>query len=197
MINQATLQLDQVQTLENNKFQPHRSGVQNQIITSAWQELEAAEIDAKQIPISSRCICLNLDNLKPFEAVDCQYQELGVIFHNSLAIEPSNPLFSGHSGLKVLMGSPQSAFLEATFLRPVNLVSSLVISSQRLVLSAYDQDDNLLTQSVLPTANLVNSDSGILPNQPLSVTINNITRVNFCCFDGHFTLDEFKFCFSF
>jgi hypothetical protein len=195
MVNQATLQSDQIQTLEDTKFQPHSGGVHNQIITSVWQELSAAEIDAEQVNIN-RCIRLNLDNLKPFEAVELQYKQWGVIFHNALAIQPSNPVFSSHSGLKVLMGSPKSGFLEATFLHPVNLVSTLVTSSQRLVLSAYDQDDQLLTQSILPTANLVNSDSGIPPNKLLSVTINNIKRVNFCSFNGHFTLDELKFCFS-
>ncbi|WP_071188947.1 hypothetical protein [Trichormus sp. NMC-1] len=195
MVNQATLQSDQVQTLEDTKLQPHTGDVRNQIITSVWQELSAAEIDAEQVNVN-RCFRLNLDNLKPFEAVDFQYKQWGVIFHNSLAIQPSNPVFSSNSGLKVLMGSPKGGFLEATFSHPVNLVSTLVTSSQRLVLSAYDQDDQLLTQSILPTANLVNSDSGIPPNQLLSVTINNIKRVKFYSFDGHFTLDEFKFCFS-
>lgn len=61
------------------------------------------------------------------------------------------------------MGTPKSGFLEATFLRPVNLVR-LSLGEQRLVLSADDRDRQLLDQTPLPSANLANSDSAISPN---------------------------------
>jgi hypothetical protein len=197
MVNQATLQSEQVQILEKNKFQADRCGVKNKIITSVWQDpvAEDEDIDAEQL-IIPRCIRLNLDEMKSFETVDNQYERHGLIFCNSLAVQPSNPAFPIHSGLRVLMGSPKSGFLEVNFLHPVNWVSALVTSSKRLVLEAYGQDDQLLTQSVLSTANLINSGSNIPANTMLSVSANGIKKVNFCSFDGHFTLDEFRFCFQ-
>ncbi|MEA5552222.1 hypothetical protein VB713_14855 [Anabaena cylindrica UHCC 0172] len=202
MLNQATLQSDQIQTLkniENTQFQPSRCGVKNEIITLLWQDIVEEEQDediyAEKVTLP-KCMRLDLDELNYFEIIDNQFKQHGLIFHNSLAIHPSNPAFPSQSGLKVLMGSPKSGFLEVNFLHPVHLVSALVTSSQRLVLEAYDQNDQLLTQSVLPTANLSNSGSEISPNTMLSVIATDIKKVKFCSFDGNFTLDEFRFCFS-
>jgi hypothetical protein len=86
--------------------------------------------------------------------------------------------------------------LEVVFLRPVNWVTTLVTGSQRLLVDAYDEDDKLLDKSVLPAGNVVNSGLDIPRNTILSVTGNYIQKVSFCCFDGHFTLNEFKFCCS-
>ncbi|TAF06962.1 MAG: hypothetical protein EAZ77_11305 [Nostocales cyanobacterium] len=195
MLNQATLQLDQLQTLENNKFPTDRSSVLNQRNTSVSPDLVEEDIEAHQVNVP-RCIRLNFDDLKSFEILHNQFKNWGLIFDNSLVIQPSNPAFPSRSGLKVLMGSPKNGFLEVNFLRPVNFVSGLVTSSQRLVLSAYNQNDELVNESVLPTANVVGSGSDIPPNTLLSVTANSIKRVNFCCFDGNFTLDEFRFCLT-
>jgi hypothetical protein len=186
MIKPATLQSEKVPKFEDSKSAFN-------IIASASQEPVGASIDDAKFTVPT-CISLNLENLKCFETVEHQYAHWGVIFHNSLAIQPSNPAFPSHSGLTVLMGSPKNGFLEATFSRPVNWVSALVTSSQRLVISAYDQEGQLLNQSVLPTANLANSDSTIAPNTLLSVTGKNIKSVTFCAFDGQFTLDNFRFC---
>ncbi|NET73328.1 MAG: hypothetical protein F6K62_21045, partial [Sphaerospermopsis sp. SIO1G2] len=111
-------------------------------------------------------------------------------------VGPSNPAFPSHSGLKVAIASPKSGLMEIHFLRSVNWVSSLVTSSQQLVIYAYDQNENLIDQSVLPKANLANSDSDIPPNTILSVSSENIKKVKLVCFDGNFTLDEFRFCIS-
>ena len=142
----------------------------------------------------TECIILDLDNLKCFEVVERQYEDRGIIFHNCIAIEPSNPAFPPHSGVVVLMGSPHSGVVEASFVRPVNSVSAFVTSSQRLVLSAYDRDRQLLNQAVLPSGNLANSDSGIVPNTLLSVSAQNIHSVSFRAFDGQFTIDDLSFC---
>lgn len=195
MVNQATLQLEQVQKLEKANFQFDSSDVPNQIVTSVGQDQVDEDFDAKQV-ILPRCIRLNLDHLKSYEIVDNQFKRYGIIFNNCLAVQPSNPAFPRHSGLNLLMGSPKNGLLEVAFLRPVNWVSALVTSSQRLVVGAYDEDDKLLDESVLSAGNVVNSGSDIPPNTMLSVTANYIQKVSFCCFDGHFTLDEFKFCFS-
>ncbi|MDZ8134908.1 MAG: hypothetical protein RM049_06350 [Nostoc sp. DedQUE04] len=193
MVKQATLQSNKLPTIEDAKFALDNLNIQNEIKASARRgEVEPA-LDATRLTVPT-CICLDLEDLKCFEAVERQYERWGVIFHNTLAIQPSNPAFPTYSGLIVLMGAPKSGFLEATFLRPVNSVSAFVTSSQRLVLSAYDRDRQLLAQTALPGSNLANSDSAISPNTLLSINVNNIHSVTFCTFDGQFTLDNFRFC---
>jgi hypothetical protein len=193
MVKQATLQSTKLPTIEDATFALDKFNIQNEIKASAWSNQGESAIDDVSVGVPT-CICLDLEDLKCFEAVERQYESWGVIFHNSLAIQPSNPAFPSYSGLTVLMGAPKSGFLEATFLRPVNSVSAFVTSSQRLVLSAYDRDRQLLGQAALPSANLANSDSVISPNTLLSINVNNIYSVTFCAFDGQFTLDNFRFC---
>ncbi|MDZ8024254.1 MAG: hypothetical protein RMY36_006335 [Nostoc sp. SerVER01] len=194
MVKQATLQSNKVPRIEDPKFALDNFNIQNQITASSRRDRIESPIDLAKLSIPT-CICLDLEDLKCFEVVERQYERWGVIFQNSLAIQPSNPAFPSHSGLTVLMGAPKSGFLEATFLQPVNSVSAFVTSSQRLVLAAYDRDRQLLGQTVLASANLANSDSAISPNTLLSITGNNIYRVTFCAFDGQFVLDDFRFCF--
>ncbi|MDZ8239582.1 MAG: hypothetical protein RMZ69_20935 [Nostoc sp. ChiQUE01a] len=194
MVKQATLQSNKVPRIEDPKFALDNFNIENQITASSRRDRIESPIDLAKLSIPT-CICLDLEDLKCFEVVERQYERWGVIFQNSLAIQPSNPAFPSHSGLTVLMGAPKSGFLEATFLQPVNSVSAFVTSSQRLVLAAYDRDRQLLGQTVLASANLANSDSAISPNTLLSITGNNIYRVTFCAFDGQFVLDDFRFCF--
>ncbi|MHC5936960.1 hypothetical protein [Nostoc sp.] len=193
MVKQATLQSNKLPTIEDAKFALDNFDIQNEITASAWRGQVEPALDTARVTVPT-CICLDLEDLKCFETVERQYEGWGVIFDNSLAIQPSNPAFPTYSGLTVLMGAPKSGFLEATFLRPVNSVSAFVTSSQRLVLSAYDRDRQLLGQTTLPSANLANSDSAISPNTLLSIAVNNIYSVTFCAFDGQFTLDRFRFC---
>jgi hypothetical protein len=195
MVKQATLQSNKVLTVEDAKFALDNChcNVLNKVIASVARGQVEPSIELSKITVPTS-IYLNLEDLKCFEAVERQYEQWGVIFHNSLAIQPSNPAFPTNSGQTVLMGAPKSGFLEASFLRPVNWVSAFVTSSQRLVLSAYDRDRQLLAQTVLPGSNLANSDSTIPPNTLLSVTVNNISSVTFCTFNGQFTLDDFRFC---
>ncbi len=168
--------------------------IQNQILGSVSQCRMEEAIDTEEVAVP-KCILLNLEDLKCFEVVDRQYEQYGVIFNNGIAIHPSNPAFPAHSGLVVLMAAPKSGFLEATFLRPVNFVSTFVTSSQRLVLSAYNNEHQLLDQAVLPEPNLANSDSTLPSNILLSISASNIHRVTFCAFDGQFIIDDFSFCF--
>ncbi|MBC1223253.1 hypothetical protein GNF10_03670 [Nostoc sp. UCD121] len=193
MVKQATLQSNKLPTIEDAEFAFDKFNIQNEIKASACRDQVESAIDAARITVPT-CIFLDLEELKCFEPVERQYERWGVIFHNSLAIQPSNPAFPAYSGLTVLMGAPKSGFVEATFLRPVNSVSAFVTSSQRLVLSAYDRDRQLLGQTALPGSNLANSDSAISPNTLLSINVNNIYSVTFCAFDGQFTIDNFHFC---
>lgn len=194
MVKQAILQSHRVSTFEDAEFAIDNFHTHNPVVTSVWQgHLEEDTVAAyDNVP---SCVSLNLEELKCFEVVERQYESLGVVFHNSLAIQPSNPAFPAQSGLTVLMGSPKSGFLEATFVQPVNWVGAFVTSSQRLIICAYDRDRQLIGQATLPGANLANSDSPTPPNTLLSVAAKGIHSVTFCAFDGQFTLDNFRFCF--
>ncbi|QIR39963.1 hypothetical protein HCG51_26830 [Tolypothrix sp. PCC 7910] len=193
MVKEAILQSDIIPRFKDAGFGLENFHLHHQVIASEWQgQVQAVENNTQEN--TRNCICLNFEDLKCFEPVDRHYESLGVIFHECLAIQPSNPAFPTHSGSIVLMGSPQTELLEVSFVRPVNLVSALVTSSQRLVLSAYGCDRQLLAQTVLPVANLANSDSAITPNAQLSVAANDIHSVTFSVFNGLFTLDNFRFC---
>lgn len=136
---------------------------------------------------------LNFENLMCFEVVDRQFQKWGVTFNNCIAIRPSNPAFPAHSGSTVLMGAPKSGWLEASFIHPVKSVSAFVTTSQRLVLTAYNQDNQPLKEVEIAEQNLAGSDSSIPPNVLLTVNEVDICRVTFCAFEGQFILDDFKF----
>jgi hypothetical protein len=189
MIKQASLQSIKLTAFEDPKLLIENGIVDLTLQSQIFQDAKPELLDI------SRCVYLGLEDLKCFEVVDSQYEEQGVLFNNCIAIQPSNPAFPPHSGSVVLMGSPKSGLLEATFLNPVSLVKVFVTSSQRLVFSAYGSDRQLLTQTILPGANLAHSDSAVPPNTLLTVTSQNIHRVTFCAFDGQFTIDDFSFCF--
>jgi hypothetical protein len=158
---------------------------------SAFQTFEAARSDLiTPIPSSVR---LDLEMLKCFEVVDRQFQSLGVTFANAIALHPSNPAFPPYSGITVLMGSPKSGWLEATFSQPVRFVSGLVTSSRRTVLAAFDQHDRPLGQVASEGPNLAGSDSDLEPNVSLSLRAENIHRITFYACNGHLTLSDFSF----
>lgn len=136
---------------------------------------------------------INLDQLRPFEVVDRQFQNYGVTFKNAIALVPSNPAFPARNGQTVLMGSPKSGWVEARFERPVEFVAGYVTASSSAVMAAYDADGKPLDQARTPGANLAGSGSAIAPNAELRVRGRNIRRVTFQSFDGQLTLGEFCF----
>lgn len=194
MVKQASLQAHTKPSVEDHKFTLNDFEFRNLSANSASQCQVKPTIDGEVVAVPT-CIYLNLEDLRCFEVVEQQYEQWGVVFNNCIAIQPSNSAFPTHSGLVVLMGAPKGGFLEATFIRPVHFVSAFVTSSQRLVLSAYNRERQLLTQTVLPGANLANTDSAVSPNTLLSVSANDIYYVTFCAFDGQFTIDDFSFCY--
>ncbi|BAY64022.1 hypothetical protein NIES22_41130 [Calothrix brevissima NIES-22] len=193
MVKEAILKSDKIPKFHNSEFAVDSSQIHHQTLATEWQGSVKEVYEAASANTPS-CIALNFEDLKCFETVERQYESWGVIFNNSIAIQPSNPAFPAHSGSTVLMGSPNSGSLEVSFLQPVNWVSAFVTSSQRLILTAYDRDRQMLAQTVLPAANLANSDSSIAPNALLSIAANNICHLTFSAFDGQFTLDNFRFC---
>ncbi len=189
---QVHLQSDQLTAFEALELPIDSLVLKNQVIV-ATENRQVADIE-HPCPDLAKSVCLNLENLQCFEVVERQYQRWGVVFQNCIALLPSNPAFPMHSGNQVLMGAPKSGVLEAIFECPVQLVTALVTSSQRLVWTAYDRDHHVLAQSILPSANLANSDSAIPPNIPLTLRAKDIYRVHFCAFDGQFIMSDFSFC---
>ncbi|GGA13230.1 hypothetical protein [Okeania sp. KiyG1] len=148
-----------------------------------------------QLPTMSSCIRLGLENLKSFEVVDHQFRNWGLTFSNAIAIEPSNPAFAIPPGVKVLMGAPKSGLIEIHFKFPVKFVSGVVTSSRRTILSAYDQNEELLAKDETSASNLLNSNSHISPNAQLTVNAENIHKVSFYAFEGQLIVVDLKFGF--
>ncbi|AFY53608.1 hypothetical protein Riv7116_1034 [Rivularia sp. PCC 7116] len=191
MVKQASFQSG-VTTVEEPFFKLDNLNSYSQSFTSKYANLQCSQNHTTNTPVAE-CTFLQLDNLQCFEVVDRQYESKGVLFSNCIAIEPSNPAFPPHSGLIVLMSSPKSGLLEATFVNPVHSVSAFVTSSQRLMLSAYDESRQLLDRAILPSGNLANSDSSLAPNTLLSVTAQNIHSICFHAFEAQFTVDDLSF----
>lgn len=185
-----------------NAHQPAQpQGRTTQIIeTSEATPLTAAtlsEIDltpAEVLTCQTRCVRLDWEELDRFTVVDCQYESLGVVFTNAIAISPSNPAYPAYSGSIVLMGSHRSGYLEAIFLQPAHFVSGFVTSSRRTMMTAFDAENREIAQIQTPEPNLAGSASSTQPNLFLQLTAKNIHRVTFHAFDGQLTLDDF--CFS-
>ncbi|WP_416670667.1 hypothetical protein [Egbenema bharatensis] len=142
----------------------------------------------------SSCVRLDWEDLQCFEIVHRQFHEYGVEFANAIALRPSNSAYPAYSGVMVVMGAPKDGWLEATFLRPVQFVSSFITSSRRTIVTAFDGDNIRLAEIESPGANLA-THTQHLPNVCLSLSVPNIHRVTFHTFNGHLTLDDF--CFSY
>ncbi len=139
------------------------------------------------------CVRLDLEDLPCFSQVDQHYEAWGVEFKNAMAIKPSNPAYPPHSGSKVMMGSPESGWVEATFASPVRYVSSFITSSRRTVMMAFDRQNQLVAQTESPTGNL-KQNGNQAANLKLSVQAANIHRITFHSMNGQITLDDFCFC---
>lgn len=141
------------------------------------------------------CIRIALENLKSFEVLEHQFQHWGVTFSNVIIIEPSNPAFAVPPEIKVLMGAPKSGLIEMNFTSPVSFVSALIRSSRRTILSAYNQNEELLAKEEMLTSNLLVSDSIIPSNTKLTVNVENIHKVVFYAFDGQLIIVDLSFGF--
>lgn len=139
------------------------------------------------------CIRLDLEELQCFEVVDRQFQQLGVVFSNAIALHPSNPAFPPRSGMIVLMGSPKNGWVEAIFPTPAHYVSGFVTSSHRTILMAFDGNNQPIASTETTDINSAD-DATAAPNTQLSLNAPNIHRVLFQAVDGQLTLDDF--CFS-
>ena len=161
----------------------------------AIPDYEMTESELLQLSKMSSCIRLGLENLKSFEVVDHQFKNWGLTFSNAIAIEPSNPAFAVPPGIKVLMGAPKSGLIEIYFKSPVKFVSAVVTSSRRTILSAYNQNEELVAKDEMSASNLFNSNSHISPNAKLTVKAENIHKVSFYAFEGNLIILDLNFGF--
>ncbi|MDJ0555189.1 MAG: hypothetical protein QNJ68_12255 [Microcoleaceae cyanobacterium MO_207.B10] len=187
-----TFQLDRTNKIDtpSNNF-----SVNNKSTIIAYPEYDQAESELINTSTMLSCIRLGLTELKSFELVDNQFKYWGVTFSNAVAIEPSNPAFAVPPGVKVLMGAPKSGLIEINFKYPVKFVSGVVTSSRRTILSAYNQNEELLAEDEMPSSNLLNSDGVIPPSAKLTVNGENIHKVSFYAFDGQLILIDLTFGF--
>ena len=142
---------------------------------------------------TSELHCLNLETLTPFEAIDHQFESLGITFNNAIALKPSNPAFPTYSGQMLLLASPDNGFISMTFAQPVSYVSGRVTSSRPTIFTAYNSLGQELMRKKLPSANLAGSNAAISHNELLFVQARNIHKVTFYAFDGQLTLDAISF----
>lgn len=190
------LQSFQVARSHKNHTQSNNLKMNNGYTFIASPEYDQTESELIKTSTMPSCIRLGLTELKSFEVVDYQFRYWGVTFSNAVAIEPSNPAFAVPPGIKVLMGAPKSGLIEINFKHPVKSVSGLVTSSRRTVLSAYNQDEELLAQDEMSGSNLLDCDSTIPPNAKLTVnTGENIHKVTFYAFDGQLIVIDLSFGF--
>lgn len=160
--------------------------------------LVAVLAQSGEIVETSVCVRLDVEDADCFTAVTHQYESWGVRFNNAVAICPSNPAYPARSGTKVLMGAPEHGWLEATFSRPVQHVSSFVTSSRSTVMRAFNRQNQLVAQTEspanLPSSSHPGSSSAPGPNLRLSLNAQNIHKVTFESYSGHLTVDDICFC---
>lgn len=180
------------------KKRNHDSAIElNQVSSEASfpDHLDPATVELSLVEPSPGRIILDLEALNCFEVVERQFENQGVIFNNAIALAPSNPAFPSKSGRIVIMGAPKSGAIEVSFLQPVQLVNSLVTSSRRTVICAYNEQGEQIAEVETLGPNLAGSPSLIPPNAELIVNVPNIHRLTFYAFDGHITLAGFYFAF--
>ncbi len=190
-----------------SNFQQVSAGVSSPTFQPICQFIEpfafqAASLDIKvdsgSLVSTSIGVRLDLEDLPSFAVVDCQYASWGVLFNNAVAICPSNPAYPPRSGMMVLLGAPRNGWLEATFLQPVQHVSSFITSSRNTVMRAFNNRNQLVAQTESSAA--LNRSGQEQPakmaSQRLSVNAANICRITLHSLNGHLTVDDFCFCIS-
>ncbi|MCT7975077.1 hypothetical protein [Laspinema olomoucense] len=200
MMRQRAVMVEQFNSYSRDipKKRNHDSAIElNKVstLTSFPDKLESGTVELSLVETELGRIILDLEALNCFEVVERQFEHQGVIFSNAIALAPSNPAFPSKSGRIVIMGAPKSGAIEVSFLQPVHLVNSLVTSSRRTVLCAYNEQGEQIAEVETLGPNLAGSPSLIPPNAELIVNVPNIHRVTFYAFDGHLTLAGFGFAF--
>jgi hypothetical protein len=156
-----------------------------------FQKIETANAELATIP--PQLVHLDFKHLGCFEVVERQFIQWGIEFHNAIALHPSNPSFPVENGHAVLMGAPRAGLLDATFTKPVRLVSALLTGSRRTVMTAFDAAGAIVAKAEIPKANLAHPDAPYAPNQHLHLQARAIHRIRVRSIGGQFTMGNVSF----
>lgn len=136
---------------------------------------------------------LSFQELSAFERVREQYAHLGVRFEGTIALEPSNPLFHSDSETLILMPANDQAGITVSFDLPTEWVGAFVTSVRPVLMSAFDENGNLLEQATTHWDQVYTEDGLLrfpLPQQRLELRAQHIARVVFHSY-APFTLSNF------
>lgn len=136
---------------------------------------------------------LPFDQLHCFEDVADRFADLGLHFHNAIALIPSNPSYPTAKSALMIVSAPYNGALEIQFDRPISSLTACVTSSRPMTMSAKNKDAAIIARSRIPSGNLSGSNSGIPANYPLVVIAPAIYGVTFSAFDGQIAIGDLSF----
>ncbi|AFY40442.1 hypothetical protein Lepto7376_4334 [[Leptolyngbya] sp. PCC 7376] len=146
----------------------------------------------------NKIIELPIDSLRSFDVVEKQFSDLGVLFANTVVLQPSNSLYLPEVGKMVLMGAPQNGWIEVTFTIPVLYFACSLTSSQHATIRAFDDVGEALCVFETEKCDHENSDplvSSPPPNLPISLQAQNIQKVLLSSLDGQLVIHNVMFGF--
>ena len=147
-------------------------------------------------PVKSLSAQLDLSQLDNFEVVEHQYQNQGIQFQNAIALYPSNPAFPPRNGGAVILGGPKSGTIDLTFSPPVQMVEGYVTSSGVTVMTAFDDQGNVIDTDETSGRNLADTNSPHLPHACLSIQTSgeqSICHIRLRCGGGQISLSGLRF----
>ncbi|OKH11880.1 hypothetical protein [[Limnothrix rosea] IAM M-220] len=145
-----------------------------------------------------KIIELPIDSLRSFDVVEEQFSDLGVLFTNTVVLQPSNSLYLPKFGKMVLMGAPQNGLIEVNFTLPVIYFACSLTSSQHATVRAFDDDGKTLCVFETEKSNHENPDSLVsqpTPNIPISMQAQNIQKITLSSLDGQLVIYNIRFGF--
>ena len=146
----------------------------------------------------NKIIELPIDSLRTFDVVEAQFADLGVLFANTVAIQPSNSTYMPKFGKMVLMGAPQNGWIEIIFTIPVMYFACNLTSSQHATVQACDGDGKILATFETEKSGEDNVDplfGGPSPNLPVSLQAHNIQKIMLSALDGQIVIHNVQFGF--
>lgn len=146
----------------------------------------------------NKVIKLPIDSLRTFDVVVDQFADLGVLFENTVVLQPSNAAYEPTSGKMVLMAAPQNGWIEITFTLPITHFSCVLTSSQHSTLQAFDYEGKVVCEVETEKSAGDNVDplfGGPPPNLPVVLQADNIHRVLLTTLDGQLVIHNVQFGF--
>ncbi|NJN61550.1 MAG: hypothetical protein HC795_08530 [Coleofasciculaceae cyanobacterium RL_1_1] len=136
---------------------------------------------------------LPFERLHCFEDVADCFADLGLHFHNAIALVPSNPSYPTAHNALVIVSAPHNGALEIQFDRPISTLTACITSSRPMTMSAKNKTAAIIARSRIPSSNLSGSESSIPANHPLIVMAPAIYSVTFSAFDGQIAISDLSF----